>query len=287
MPNTFRLLLFVCSFGFSALAQDSLAVASDTLTTPYHASIWDDLKYDGASVYKSVLHTYAAPAKWDGDDWTTVGCLTASTAMLWLGDEQIGDYFLAKGKHAPSLLRNGGFYFGKPLYNYGLTGGIYAFGLLTRNEKVRKTGVLLISSATAGGILQTVLKTAVGRSRPGAGRGSATFKPFSKEESYHSFPSGHTILSFTTAYAISKQFSNPWVKTGIWALGMITPVSRMWEGAHWASDIGVGVIISVVTVEAVDKYLNRERHYDAYSAKKKISWNLNFSKNTVGVVGTF
>ncbi len=288
MNHRLKLLVLTLLCTFGAFAQDTIVVASvDSLPNPYHASIWDDLKYDGATVYKSVLHTYAAPGKWGKEDWVTAGCLTASTAMLWLGDEEIGEYFLDQGKQAPGALKEGAFYFGKPLYNYGITTGIYAFGLLTRNKKVRKTGVLLVSSATAGGLIQTFLKNAVGRARPGTGKGSASFKPFSPEPGMHSFPSGHTILSFTTAYAISKQFENPWVKTGIWALGMITPVSRMWDGAHWASDIGVGVIISVLTVESIDKYMNRERNYDPYLAKKKISWNLNFTKNTVGLVGTF
>lgn len=282
--NCFFRLLIALWCTTPLLAQDIAVTESDTVS---RTSIWQDLKYDGASVYKSVLHTYSAPARWGKDDFATLGCLTATTAMLWLGDDMISESFIEHGKDMPKALRDGAFYFGKPLYNYGITGGIYAVGLLTRNQKIRKTGVLLISSATAGGLMQTILKNTVGRARPGTGKGSASFEPFSKEEGMHSFPSGHTILSFTTAYAISKQFSNPWVKTGIWTLGMITPVSRMWEGAHWASDIGVGVIISVVTVECIDKYLNRERNYDPYLAKKKISWNLNFSRQTIGVVGTF
>jgi len=275
------LVALLCAF--SSFAQDTIEVAVDSA----RLSIWQDLKYDGASIYKSVLHTYAAPAHWDQDDWLTAGCLTATTAMIWLGDEQIAESFVRQGKQVPKVLKDGAFYFGKPIYNYGITGGIYAVGLLSRNQKVRKTGVLLISSATAGGLLQTVFKNAVGRARPGTGKGSASFEPFSKDEGMHSFPSGHTILSFTTAYAISKQFKSPWVKTGIWALGMITPVSRMWENAHWASDIASGVIISVVTVECIDKYLNRERKYDPYAAKSKISWNLNFSRNTIGLTGNF
>lgn len=287
MRNPFFLCLTVLLCGVSAFAQDTLMVVNDSLPNPYHESIWDDLKYDGATVYKSVLHTYSAPGRWSKDDWMTAGCLTASTAMLWLGDEEIGEYFLDQGEQAPNALKEGAFYFGKPLYNYSITSGIYAFGLLTHNKKVRKTGVLLISSATAGGLLQTFFKNAVGRARPGTGKGSASFKPFSSEPGMHSFPSGHTILSFTTAYAISKQFKSPWVKGGLWALGMITPVSRMWEGAHWASDIGAGVIISVLTVESIDRFMNRERNYDPYLAKKKISWNLSLRKNTVGVVGSF
>lgn len=173
------------------------------------------------------------------------------------------------------------------MINYGLTGGVYAIGILTKNEKIRQTGVLLISSATAAGVLQTALKSAVGRARPTAGVGAATFKSFSGNEKYHSFPSGHAILSFTTAYAVSKQFESPWIKGGIWAVGMVTPVSRLWAGAHWLSDVGVGMILSVATVESIDRYLKNNQNFDPVVAKKKISWNFQCTSQTIGVIGTF
>lgn len=284
LPMPFRwlaLCLFTCT---KLWPQDSLAVATDSIQP---TTMWQTLKYDGASIYGGVKHAYLAPLHWKEDNWAAFGGIVVGTGMLWMSDEAVGDYFLKEGEHAPELLKDGGFYFGKPLYNYGITGSIYFYGLLTKNVKVRKTGVLIITSATAAGVLQSILKNGVGRARPGANMGSATFKPFSKEEAYHSFPSGHAILSFTTAYAISKQFSNPWVKTGICALGLITPVSRMWEGAHWISDVGVGIALSVATVESVDRYLNQKRNYDPIAGKKKISWNLRLTNKTVGIVGNY
>ena len=245
------------------------------------------LKYDGLSVLGGIKHAYLAPMHWKKSNWITFGGVVAGTGILWLTDEDTSNYFIEQGYDVPDLVKDTGFYFGKPLYNYGITGGIYAIGILTKNEKIRKTGVLLISSATAAGVLQSVLKNAVGRARPVRGLGAATFEPFSKEEAYHSFPSGHAILSFTTAYAISKQFESPWIKGGCWALGLITPVSRLWAGAHWLSDVGVGMILSVATVESIDKYLNRERHYDPIASKKKISWNLQLTPKTIGIVGTY
>lgn len=277
----FVLLLFI--YGSAMRAQDSTVVVVDSIKP----SIWRDLKYDGGSIVGGVLHAYSAPAHWDKNDFYTAGGIVAGTGLLWLSDEGVGAYFLEQGEGAPDLLKDSAFYFGKPLYNYSITGAVYCFGLFSHNVAIRKTGVLMISSATAAGVIQTVLKSAVGRARPGSGKGPATFRPFSKEESYHSFPSGHTILSFTTAYAISKQFKSPWIKGGIWVLGLVTPVSRMWENAHWVSDIGVGIAISVVTVESIDKYLKLKRNYDPIAAKKKISWNLNFTSKTIGLVGSF
>lgn len=262
----------------------------DTLIAPQEEprqSLWKDLAHDGGNVLRGVGHFYTAPAHWDKQDaWVAAGVATG-TAVLWLADEPINDYFTNQAAGVPQGIKDAGFYFGKPLYNYGLTGGIYAVGLFTRNEKLRHTGVLIISSNTAAGLLQTFLKTAVGRARPYSGKGSAAFKPFASEEYYHSFPSGHAILSFTTAYAISKQFESPWIKGGIWALGLVTPVSRMWAGAHWASDVGFGIMLSVITVESIDRFLKKRESDLKDPSKKKISWNLNFTGKTIGVTGTF
>lgn len=248
---------------------------------------WQALKYDGVSILGGIGHAYSAPARWKESNWITFAGTVAGTGMLWLADEEANAYLMRQGKNAPDWLIDGGFHFGKPQYNYSLTAGVYVLGFITNNAKIRKTGVLLISSATAAGLIQSVLKKATGRARPSAGVGAYTFKPFSKEESYHSFPSGHTILSFTTAYAVSKQFENVWVKGGICALGLITPASRLLTGAHWLSDVGVGLAISVATVESIDRYLNRQRNYDPVMAKKKISWNLQLTSKTIGLVGVF
>jgi len=105
---------------------------------------------------------------------------------------------------------------------------------------------------------------------------------------YRSFPSGHTILSVTTAYAIAKQFDNPWVKTGIYAVGAISPLSRVLNGAHWLSDIGLSVALSIVTVNAIDSYLNLKKRYpNDHPHKKGVTWNFNLGVGTMGLTGTF
>lgn len=101
--------------------------------------------------------------------------------------------------------------------------------MITKNEKLRRTGVLLISSAISAGLLQQVLKSVVGRARPVANLGKDTFDPFNSSRNFHSFPSGHALLAFTNAYAIGKQFKNPWVKAGIYTVGAIPGISRVWD----------------------------------------------------------
>lgn len=259
----------------------------DTLGTEEKMTTWQMLKHDGASIYGGVTNAYTQPIRWKGKDWAIFGGIVAGSALLLTVDEPANEYFTNQGEDVPPFLQEVGFRFGKPLFNYGLTTGIYSIGLFTKNEKIRKTGVLLIASATAGGLLQTLSKTLVGRARPDVGEGNLSFRFWSNEAGYHSFPSGHAILSFTTMYAIGKQFRNPYIKGSLYALGLITPVSRMWTGAHWLTDVVLGVALSVVIVDGIDNYLKKNERYSYDEKKTKISWDLKLGAGQLGVVGRF
>lgn len=247
---------------------------------------WELLKYDGLSAWGGVKKTYTQPLNWEKDDYLIAGTILLGTGALYLVDQESTDWFFRQEEDIPDIVKDFGWYYGSPQNNYAVNGAVYLYGLFTRNEEIRKTGVLLISSASAAGIIQTFSKTITGRARPGTGEGKGSFKPFSNEGKYHSFPSGHTILSFTTAYAIGKQFSNPYVKGGIYAVGMIAPISRLWAGAHWFSDVALSMAISVVVVDVIDNYLDEERNYGEQQ-KDKISWRFNVGLGRAGITGTF
>ncbi len=250
-------------------------------------SRFDLLKIDGSNAVGSVLHAYAGPARWKKNDWLTVGGIALGTFGLFLLDEKVHPHFTKRNKSVPNLLQDAAFYFGKPQYNYGLTAAVYTFGWLTKNEKIRETGVLLIASATTAGLIQTVSKSALGRARPSAGVGNSEFDFFNGTPNYHSFPSGHAILAFTTAHALAKQTRSPWLKAGIYTLGSITPISRLWTNAHWISDIGLSVAISVVAVDSVYNYLKRRGDYGTANKTTGIQWRLSGGLNGVGLVGHF
>lgn len=279
--ENYLLVILLLSFGISSAQLDTSKVSKDSLP-----STWELLKYDGASAFGGMKYTYSRPLQWEKDDFITAGAIFAGTAALYIFDEETSDYFINQNEEIPQLIKDIGWYYGSPQNNYAINGAVYLYGLFTKNEKVRKTGVLLISAASTAGLIQTITKTAVGRARPATGEGKASFDPFRGIGAYHSFPSGHTILSFTTAYAIGKQFDNPFVKAGIYGLGLIAPVSRLWAGAHWLTDVGLSLAISVLVVDSIDNYLNEERLYGP-KEKNRISWKFNVGLGRVGLTGTF
>jgi membrane-associated phospholipid phosphatase len=113
---------------------------------------------------------------------------------------------------------------------------VWVSGVIVNNDWLRDTGIMIVASVTSSGIIQSISKEAVGRSRPGFGRGAFDFNPFGGAD-YHSFPSGHTMLSVATSWVLARQVNFLPLKIVFYTLPLITGASRIYTGAHWLSDI--------------------------------------------------
>ncbi|SDK82264.1 PAP2 superfamily protein [Salinimicrobium catena] len=275
---SFLLLFFLVMQPVNAQQQDSLSILQP--------SFFENLKQDSKTALGGVKAVYLSPLSWQKKDLLLAGSAALGTGILYSVDEETSDYFRNRKDDVPEILSDIGS-FGSPETLFALDGAVYLSGLLLKNEKLRHTGLLLVTSATASGLLLTFTKVLVGRARPLKGEGNHEFRPFSfKDDHYRSFPSGHALFAFSTAYAVGKQFKNPFVKAGIYSLGMIGPASRLWEGEHWLTDVAVSVVLGVAVVEYVDHYLTQKRRSTLPPAKK-ISWSLNLGPNSLGLTGTF
>lgn len=283
-------------FSANVFSQDSLVIIiQDSIVLNEKPSKWDNLKYDAGAIGGGFIYTFTNPVRWQKDDYMIAGATATGISLLYLVDEDTSDFFRRQKDGIPEGVLYGGWLFGKPQFSYGLTAGVYFFGLFTDNEKIRETGVLLTTSAAATGLFQQTMKTVVGRARPDIEKGENQFRLFRGGHAYGSFPSGHTILSTTVVYGLSKQFSNPWVKAGLYTAGLITPMNRLVEGAHWLTDVTLSIVVSVAIVECVDNYLKKNKDYGKsknelgfdFKEKNKIKWNLTFGGNQVGIIGSF
>ncbi|MFB9058197.1 phosphatase PAP2 family protein [Mariniflexile ostreae] len=277
-------LAIAIALGHTSMAQsnDSIKPLDSTLN-----STWGLLKQDTNATWKSVKYSVSRPLHWKGSDFKKLGILLGGTASLSLMDEASNSFFTRQHQDVPKIIRDFGWYFGSPQNYFMANAGLYGFGLLTKNEKIRKTSVLIISSSITSGLIQSISKTAFGRARPGTGYSPYEFQFLSNEGTFHSFPSGHTILSVTMAHAIAKQFTNTWTKVAIYSIGAIPPFSRLTINAHWLTDVALSAAISVIVVDSIDKFLNNNRVYDTEQDHSKISWSLAFTPNQIGVIGRF
>ncbi len=259
----------------------------DSLNTSKDLSTLSLLKHDTKQTLKGIGHSFTRPLHWKGKDFKKLGGLLIGTMALSTLDNETNRFFERNSEDFPKGIRDFGWYFGSPQNYFIANAGLYGFGVITKNEKIRKTSVLIISSSVTSGVISSLLKGSVGRSRPNHTGDPYDFKLFSSEAGYHSFPSGHTTLSITMSHAIAKQFDNTWVKVGIYSVGAIAPISRLVDGAHWLTDIAFSAAVSIIVVDSIDKFLFKSNAYEYTRAPKKISWNLNFSANQIGLIGSF
>ena len=252
-------------------------------------NLWNNFTYDMGNVFGGIGHAYSRPFHWKGNNWANFGYLAGGTLALFTVDDELDEWADGFRDDIPDFLVDYGNEYGSPENNYMLTGGVYLAGLFTKNEKLRRTGVLLIASATAGGFLQQVSKRIIGRARPKSGESSSTYDPFNLNRvfNFDSFPSGHAMLAFTNAYAIAKQFKSPWVKAGIYAVGSIPALARVTDRFHWVSDVVFSTVLSIFIVESIDKYLDSKYEEKYNDQQKKLSWNLNFGPGTMGIAVRF
>ncbi len=279
MRNLKFLFLFIVLFAtYSSQCQN---VESDSINT------WKLFKYDAKTTFNGVKYSFLRPKDWKGKDYAKLGALISGTVLMSFADDEVNRIAQRNTDDFPEVIRDIGWYFGSPQNYFMANAGLYGIGLITKNEKIRKTSVLIISSSVVTSLISSISKTAFGRARPSSGLGNHYFKPFSKEGRFHSFPSGHTVLSVTMTHAIAKQFDSFWVKTGIYAIGAIPPISRLIDNEHWISDIAFSTAVSIIVVDSMDAFLNRTNAYEYPETEKTISWNLRFSTNQIGIVGSF
>jgi len=283
MRPTILFFLFIFAFGISTTNAQELGYVKPSDT----GSTLQLLRYDLKTAIHSIKYSFTRPLHWKQKDYVTLGTLLVGTVALSAIDDEAHTFFARQESNVPNIIKDFGWYFGNPQNYFTASAGIYGFGLFTKNEKIRKTGILIISASFTSGLLQSIGKNAIGRARPTADIGSGSFDPFSKASKYHSFPSGHTVLSITMAHSIAKQFDNTWSKIAVYSLGSIAPISRLLDGAHWLTDVAFSTALSIIVVDGIDKFLFNSKAYNYPKKEKTISWNFKFSSNQIGVVGTF
>ena len=136
-------------------------------------------------------------------------------------------------------------------------GGAMALtGWATHHDFTRNLGTDVIKAVVASGLVTTAIKGTVGRARPRAviddpdkfsvGRG------FSNND-LASFPSGHVSAAFAGAMVLASELSkdhpahSKWIRVGIFGAATAIGYYRMYENAHWASDVYAGAAIGTLS----------------------------------------
>lgn len=219
-------------------------------STKVRDNIFKRVLTDGKNTVLTIAHTYAAPFHWQKNDFLMLGGVLAVSGATMLIDEPVYKLMLRNQNNTFDRLESVGDFLGQPENNYPIMLAVWASGAIINNTWLRDTGIMMIASVTSSGLLQTIAKEAVGRSRPGSGRGAFSFKPFGGAE-YHSFPSGHTMLSVANSWILARQVNFMPLKIVFYSLPVLTGASRVYVGAHWLSDIVLGSALGIACAESV------------------------------------
>jgi len=114
-------------------------------------------------------------------------------------------------------------------------------------ERTREGNDLLRDMLDAG-VINYVLKLAIGRARPYLNEGPTEFHPFSSlfSEDYHSNPSGHSTVAFVISTILSRNAKPVWLKVLAYLPAVLTLVSRVYQDQHWTSDDLLGAAFGYV-----------------------------------------
>ncbi len=162
---------------------------------------------------------------------------------------------------------------------YGIA-GIYGYGLFFNNPDVRKIGVQTIEAVGYAGVITSVLKSLIGRSRPYTYKDKADFHPFNTHAAETSFPSGHSTVAFAMSTVLANNTNNIFLKILCYTAAGWVACSRIYHNAHWTSDVIAGGAIGYFVGNFVtNNYENNSKNNSGLS--------FYYSVNSLGITYSF
>lgn len=162
------------------------------------------------------------------------GAVVLGTAWLVERDQDLADGLLERSSQDWEKLMAGYTHVG----NVGMVLG--AAGLLALSGEQELAEDLAHATLYSNGWC-LLLKTACGRARPLTASG--VWDPLNPDDSYHSFPSGHTATAFAAATVLGKYY--PRYRPYLYGLAVLVGLSRVYTQAHWPADVFLGAALGV------------------------------------------
>jgi membrane-associated phospholipid phosphatase len=151
-------------------------------------------------------------------------------------------------------------------------GSTAIFSFLAEKKKLQKTVIIWGSSLIINSFITDQLKKTFQRHRPDTGDPYNTFDWRGGPKTHKSLPSAHTSNAFTTATVFSTVYSeNKWVAPVAYGLATLVGISRIYDNAHWTSDVLMGAGIGFLSAKLMVYLYNR--------AEKKFTFLPNISRS--------
>jgi membrane-associated phospholipid phosphatase len=200
-------------------------------------------------------------------DAALAGAFTGVTIAMFPADQSIAQRLQDSSTQASHFLKNaskGIQYFADPGSIF-IGVGLYGIGRVIKQRDVADLGLHGTEAIAVSGLITMVIKDAAGRARPNVSADTSAHdfafgRGLHKGGGYQSFPSGHATAAFAAASVVTSE-SQRWWPNGIWFVApamyggaTLVGMSRMYNNAHWASDVIVGAAIGTFSGIKVVRY---------------------------------
>lgn len=254
MKRSGTLCILVCLLVSSVLSQKDTTGLSSLIV------------HDATMALSGAIHVVTSPGRWDCVDWTLAGATAGITAGAVMLDADMR-VLMQRQRNAGAAdgLSGLAVTYGDGWFAVGLTAGFYGTGLVIRDPWLRETAVLAGTAIIVSTVVTRVIKPVVGRARPYVNTGNGTFRMFTLQDDYNSFPSGHTVAAFSLSAVLAARIDHPLATIGLYGLACLTALSRVYTDEHWFSDVVFGgIFASAVGRSLVVWYEGREPDHQSF-----------------------
>lgn len=198
---------------------------------------------------------HAAKTLFTWRDAALAGGFTVLTVSMFPLDRALATHLQDSSTQANHFFKNaskGIQYFADP-GSIVIGVSLYTVGRVAKWKDVADLGLHGTEAIVISSGVTALLKGVAGRARPNVTvdtnpRAFKLNRGFGKG-GYQSFPSGHTTAAFAAASVVTSE-SQRWWPNGIWFVAptmyggaTLVGLSRMYNNAHWASDVALGAAI--------------------------------------------
>lgn len=275
------LLKILCSILFisqTLTAQSDSCKYSDSSSNSTHLGISDQINYgfdDASELFSRISEIRSTELVY------TAGFIGGLTAAFTL-DQEIRNTVSHNQNSTTKSITDIGEKYGNVIFSGALSFGLFSTGLLFKNQKLENTGRVLFEALLVAGSTAQIIKIVSGRSRPFTNEGSNAFNFFEFDNAHNSFPSGHTVVAFTTSSVLAASIKNTYASIGLYALAGLTSYQRIYSDNHWFSDTILAAALGI-TVGNLLVIINDERFENSSQGKIDLDISPSIVPSGIGI----
>ncbi len=153
-------------------------------------------------------------------------------------------------------------------------GGTTIVAFASKNKKLQQTVIIWAGSLLINSIVTDHLKISFQRHRPNSGDPYNTFDWRKGPKLNKSFPSAHTSNAFTTATVFATQYkTTKWVPPVAYTLASLVGLSRIYDNAHWASDVLAGAAAGFLSAQVMNRFYKLAKRKILFLPQAGISYS--------------